>query len=139
VKVASPEGLATFSKARAVGLQTADGEILVLPGHSDLVTLLVPGELLLTLEDQTEKIFAIGDGFAQVGGLAVTVMASFAEEESRIQEDEVALAKSRAEAALKGALSMSPAEIDTWEFLLKKSIVELEVKKKGGARRRAKH
>ena len=127
VKVASPEGLAFSAHATLLTLQTADGVIQILPGHADLITALEPGEMVILDERQEEKVFALGEGFALIGANVITILANFAEHDASINEDAVARAKSSAEEALRSAAAMTEAEREAQEFLLSKSIVELQV------------
>ncbi len=127
VKVASPEGLAFSAEAMSLTLQTTDGVIQILPGHTDIITTLEPGEMVILDAHLEEKVFALGEGFALIGSNVITILANFAEDDTLINEDEIERAKSSAEEALLGAAAMTAQEREAQEFLLRKSAVQLQV------------
>lgn len=137
IEVASPEGLAFSAPATSITLQTADGEIEVLPGHTDLVTLLVPGELVLRDTAHDEKVFALGDGFVLIGANKVTILANFAEADALINEEEVERAQLRAQNALANAGAITDAEREELESTITRTMIELQVKNRKKARERS--
>ena len=129
IKVASPEGLAFSAPALSVELQTADGIIQVLPGHVDLATALTAGEMIIRSE-KSENVFALGDGFASISADVITILADFAQDEASMVVDDIERAKDRAEAALRDAGNISEDERYNLEFTIRRSAIELLVKRK---------
>ncbi len=127
VKVASPEGLAYSAAAISLTLQTADGVIQVLPGHTDLITALEAGEMIVIDEHGKENVFALGDGFALIDSNVITLLANFAEDDAFTVEEKVEMALRSAEDALRDADKLSPQDRDAQELLLRKSNVQLQV------------
>lgn len=83
-------------------IPTQSGQIGVLPGHVDLVTLLQTGEIVVKSHGKTDS-FAVFGGVAEINGKEVVIMADRAE---RVSDIDLALAeeaKKRAEAMVKEA------------------------------------
>jgi F-type H+-transporting ATPase subunit epsilon len=101
-----------------------EGQLGILPHHAPLMTMLMPGELLVRKSGE-EFSLAISGGFLEVRPDRIIVLADAAE---RVEEIDIA----RAEAAKRRAeelLSQRGPEIDTAqaEAALRRSIVRLKV------------
>ncbi|PYP87824.1 MAG: ATP synthase F1 subunit epsilon [Blastocatellia bacterium AA13] len=72
-----------------VEVPALDGEIGVLPGHTELVSLLKPAGLLTYHVGETKEEIAISDGFFEVGPDSVLIMA---DEASRPEDIDLAKA-----------------------------------------------
>lgn len=90
--------------ANALKLPSTKGELQVLPGHADMLTLLDTG-VMSFVHDGRERRFAVSYGFAEVRKDKITVMAETAEEATDIDVARAQAAKQRAEKALEGTLS----------------------------------
>ena len=113
-----------------VVIPTLDGEIGILPGHIPLLTQVDDGELRVTKAGKTEAL-VVGAGFAQVLGDKVSVLAESAIEEEQIDENAVEDALKRAEEALKGKDRLEAAEIERLERIVRFSVAQLGVKRRG--------
>ena len=75
----SPTGKKFEGKVKETRFFTADGQVGILPGHCDYMTLLGKGVMDIISVDGSTKQFELKDGFAQVENGTVTVMADSAE------------------------------------------------------------
>ena len=107
-------------RAAGVKLPTANGEIEVLPGHTELLTLLGTG--ILSVSDGTkDRLFAISYGFAEVRGDRVRVLAETVEESSEIDKERAQRAQKKAQEALAGALTED--KFKKYQLKLQRSLV----------------
>lgn len=87
------------AKADWVKIPGHRGELEILPGHRELLTLLTTGPLSF-MQDGRERKFAVSHGFAEVRKNRVLVMAETAEDAAAIDKARVQAAKKRAEEKL---------------------------------------
>ena len=87
-------GEATFVRAR-----TVDGEIGVLPGHWDHLSVLVPGGVVDIREGETSTLAAVHGGFLLVHDNTVRILAETAELGQDIDVERARAALQRSEAA----------------------------------------
>ena len=106
------------------------GEIGVLPGHISLITQMTEGELRVT-KDGKVQVLVVGTGFAQIDGDKVSVLAEPAIALEKIDEHAVETALKRAQDALKAKGSLEPAEIERLEGVVRFSVAQLTVKRRG--------
>lgn len=92
------------AKATSVKLPTAKGELQVLPGHAELLTVLAPG-ILSFAEDGVERKYAVSYGFAEIRHDKITVLAETCESAEEIDRERAQKAQKKAEEALHGALT----------------------------------
>lgn len=101
--VVTIEGTVESADAASVTIPTADGEITVLPEHTPLVSVLVPGVLTVrTGAGSAEQHVAVSGGFVQVDSESVTVLADTAERADQIDVRRAEAARKRAEEAMAG-------------------------------------
>src|SRR5438046_6046271 len=86
----------------------ADGELGILPHHAPLMTILKPGALKIRHGGNEELLF-VGGVFLEVLPDRVTVLADVAEHADEISVQQPEEARSRARAALAGALAACEA------------------------------
>jgi F-type H+-transporting ATPase subunit epsilon len=77
IEILSPQGLVFKGEIRFASFPTANGKIMVLPGHERLVTNLKHGEIILESLDGIKKITITG-GFAEITNKNINVIAEFA-------------------------------------------------------------
>lgn len=80
-----------------VYLNGEEGELGIVPGHSQLVTTLQPGAVRAVLPGGQEDIFYISGGLLEVQPFIVTVLADTALREAELDEAAALEAKTRAE------------------------------------------
>ncbi len=129
LEIVTPEARVYSDVIETVVIPTVEGEIGILPGHIPLLTQVEAGELRVSKNGRTEYL-AVGNGFAQIAGDKVSVLAESAIDEAKIDEDAVAKAQARAEEALRTRESMDPAEVERLEGVVRFSIAQLGVKRR---------
>lgn len=129
LEIVTPEGRVYSDTIDTVVIPTLEGEIGILPGHIPLLTQVADGELRATKGGET-KALVVGDGFAQIDGDQVKILAEFAINEAQIDVFAAEKAIQRAEEALKGKEKLEPAEIERLEALVRFSVAQLSVKRK---------
>jgi F-type H+-transporting ATPase subunit epsilon len=102
LEIVTPEARVYSDTIDTVVIPTTQGEIGILPGHIPLLTRVENGELRVTKGAQVTWL-AVGNGFAQIEGDVVSVLAEQAITEDKIDEGAVEAALKRAEEDLKNA------------------------------------
>ncbi|MBI4403188.1 MAG: ATP synthase F1 subunit epsilon [Deltaproteobacteria bacterium] len=92
------------TKAQDVCIPTRKGEIMVLQGHTELLTILDTGALVLH-QDGGQRKFAVSYGFAEIRNDKVLILAETCEESTEIDVERAKAAQKRAEDALTGSLT----------------------------------
>jgi len=131
LEVVTPERRVFEAEVERVEIPGFDGEIGILPGHTELVSLLKPAGLLTYHIGSETGEMAISDGFVEVAGDRVTVLANKA---SRPEDIDLATAlktKERAEQLLQRALADPDADILRAAIELERASVELTIAQKG--------
>lgn len=129
LEIVTPEARVYSDVIETVVIPTVEGEIGILPGHIPLLTQVEAGELRVTKNGRTEYL-AVGNGFAEIDGDKVSVLAESAIDEAKIDEDAVAKAQARAEEALRGRENMDPAEVERLEGVVRFSVAQLGLKRR---------
>lgn len=120
---------AKFSEnAYSITLPTAAGEITVFPGHEPLVSVLVPGVVVVRKNkndpDQLLEHFATYGGVLEIGNDSVRVLVDEAEG-GEISEHEVEKAKQEAEKLKREAKDQ--VELDHAQSMIDRQAVRLQV------------
>ena len=102
LEIVSPERRAYADEVDMVVVPGADGELGILPHHTQLISALGTGELRIK-KGGTEQILFISGGFVEVRPDKVVVMADLAEHSNEIDEQRAIDARKRAEAELEEA------------------------------------
>jgi F-type H+-transporting ATPase subunit epsilon len=129
LEIVTPEARVYNDTVDSVVIPTLEGEIGILPGHIPLLSRVDNGELRVQ-KAGTVQFLAVGEGFVQVEGDHVSVVAEYALMEQNIDESAIQKAVERAQAALKDVSKMDPAEVERHESLLRFSIAGLAVKRR---------
>ena len=131
LEIVTPKARVYSDTVDNVVIPTLEGEIGVLPGHLPLLSQVTDGELRVAKGSNTETL-VIGDGFVQVQGDKVSVLAEHAIEENSIDENAVEKAMQRAQTELQDAKNskIDPAEIERLESVVRFSVAQLLIKKK---------
>lgn len=127
--IVTPEKKTFEDEIEQITLPTSTGQITVLPGHINLVTQLIPGELVVKQKSKSIHL-AVGFGFAEISAKSVAVLTDLAEEHTEISEKEAEEAKKRAQDALKEKERLSKEEYAQVAAALEKSLVRLKVKRR---------
>ena len=97
VVVVTPERAELDARASAVVLPMFDGERGIQPGHSAFVGQLRPGELRITIGEDTKRYYIDG-GFAQVAAGVVNVLTAKATPAEKVTADAATAARAAADA-----------------------------------------
>ena len=107
VELVSPERIAFSGEAKMVICRTTTGDIAFLPGHVPFIGVLATHPVRLQMEDGTEQVIAVHQGFVEVsppdaeGNTRVTILSDVAEMADTIDIERARAAKDRAEDALR--------------------------------------
>src|SRR4030095_17582 len=107
-----------------------DGELGILPGHTELVSLLKPAGLLTYHIGNENGEMAISDGFVEVSSDRVTVLANRATRPEDIDLASALKLKENAEQLLQRALSDPDADIVRASIELERTSIELVLAQK---------
>lgn len=131
LEIVTPEARVYSNTVDTVVIPTVEGEIGILPGHLPLLSQVADGELRVTRGNETEALI-IGEGFVEVQGDKVSILAEHAIEENQIDEDAVEKAMQRAQAALDEAKksNLDPAEVERLESVVRFAVVQLGIKRR---------
>src|SRR5712691_2397038 len=127
LEIVTPEAKAYLGDVEMVVLPGADGELGVYPQHVPVLTTLKPGELRV-LKGGRETLLAVGDGFAEITGEAISVLTDMALESSAIDEAAAEAAVARAQAAMKE--DHGAEEVAAIQASLQKALAQLHVKRR---------
>ena len=85
-KLVTPEKLYLEGDAQMVVLPGAEGDLGVLPNHSNIITSLRPGIIKVTNSDQTQSLF-VEEGFIKFSNNELLVIAVGLDEEAALNND----------------------------------------------------
>jgi len=125
--IVTPDAKAFSDEVDMVTLPGVEGEMGIYPQHVPVLTQVVPGELIIR-KDGRDQFLAIGEGFAQITGERVAIMADMAIRAENIDEARAEEARQRAEARL--AEHLDDEEAALVEAALAHSLAQLKVKRR---------
>ena len=85
-KLVTPEKIYLEGDAQMVVLPGAEGDLGVLPNHSNIITSLRPGIIKVTNSDQTQSLF-VEEGFIKFSNNKLLVIAVGLDEEAALNND----------------------------------------------------
>ena len=85
-KLVTPEKIYLEGDAQMVVLPGAEGDLGVLPNHSNIITSLRPGIIKVTNSDQTQSLF-VEEGFIKFSNNELLVIAVGLDEEAALDND----------------------------------------------------
>jgi F-type H+-transporting ATPase subunit epsilon len=130
--IVTPERQLLREAVVEITMPGADGQLGVLPGHAPLITELGIGELSYQAKDSSESVpVAVISGFAEILGDRVTVLAETAERPEEIDIPRAEEAKKRAEQRLAAAASDSNIDWGRAAVALQRSLIRIQVARKG--------
>ncbi|MSS62877.1 ATP synthase F1 subunit epsilon [Velocimicrobium porci] len=127
VQVICPERQFFNGDAEMLELKTTEGEIGVLAGHIPLTAVISPGVMRIINGDEVKEA-ALHDGFVEILGDKVVILAESCEWPDEIDVHRAEEAKIRAERRLKSG----DGEIDEMraELALRKSLIRIDLAQK---------
>lgn len=123
LQIVTPDGLLFSGNAKKIILRTSEGDVGILPRHSDYVAPLAIG-LARVFTDEGERTAACSGGMVTVSGGVVRVVASTFEWSESIDIERAKKAKEKAQARLSSTKS-DDYEHRLAEIKLKKSLARL--------------
>ena len=127
LQVISPYRIFFDGKAEMIEVKTTEGEIGVLKHHIPLTAIIEPG-ILRIINGGEVKEAALHDGFLEILGDRVTILAESCEWPEEIDMNRAAQAKVRAERRLRG--SEGEINVTRAELALKRSLIRIELAEK---------
>jgi F-type H+-transporting ATPase subunit epsilon len=127
LEIVTPEQTAYSEDVDMVTLPGTEGEFGVYPNHVPLLTTIKPGELRVTKDGRSEYL-AIGEGFVEVRGDAVSVLTDMAIQPEKIDMSAAEAAVERARAAMKD--DVHPEDVAAVQATLQKALAQLHVKRR---------
>ncbi len=131
LQLITPDETLFDGEASEVILPTSTGEIGVLPGHENLVTILVPGEIRVKTVNEEFSLASLG-GFAEIGPKNVKILSDSAVRSEKIDAIAAEEAKKKAEQLLQ--TSKDDIEIAEAQASLEKALLHIRI-----ANRKRKH
>lgn len=129
VSIFTPERvIAQDADASFVALPAYEGEMGILPGHTEIMMQLTPGVVRYETPSGTQKVDVMG-GFAEVVNNIVEVFV----EETELQHQLISEEQRQEKAKVKRSLFSRDADIDIEmaELQIRKQLIELKKKHKG--------
>ena len=129
LEIVTPEKVVYSDNVDGVVIPGVEGEMGIYPMHNPLMTILLPGELVVTIG--SKKLFlAIGEGFVTIDQTSVKVITDMAIESNEIDEAAVEAAVKRAEETMARKEEVSAEESAAMQAILAKSLAQLKVKRR---------
>ncbi len=130
LEIVTPEARIYSDEVDSVVLPGYEGEMGVLPAHSNLVTTLVPGELRITKGGKTIEL-AVGEGLVEVTGSVTRILTDAAIDSDKIDEAAAEEAIARAKKALE---TLKPGEqqeeVAAAMAAIQRATIHLNIKRK---------
>jgi F-type H+-transporting ATPase subunit epsilon len=127
LEIATPEAMAYSEDVEMVTLPAVEGQMGVLPQHVRLITLLMPGELIVR-KNGHDDFMAVGEGLVEVTNERVSIVTNMAVALDKIDEAAAEEARERAAARLREKISSE--EVASVNAALARSLAQLHVKRR---------
>jgi F-type H+-transporting ATPase subunit epsilon len=129
LEIVTPEKVAYSDDVDGVVIPGVEGEMGVLPMHIPLMTMIHPGELVVS-KGHDKKYLAVGEGFVTIDQTSVKVLTDMAIEWEAIDESAAEAAVKRAEEAMARKHELGGEESAAVQAALAKSLAQLHVKRR---------
>jgi len=127
LQIITPDATVYDEDVEIVMLQSAEGQIGILPHHIRLMTVMVRGEMIVRKNGRAHFL-AVGEGLVDVSGDRVSILTDMAIAVENIDEAKAEEARQRAAAQLRNKLSA--AEVASVNAALARSLTQLQVKRR---------
>src|SRR5262245_7820169 len=127
LEIVTPQATVFSEDVHMVTLPVEEGQIGVYPQHVPVITQVMPGELIVTVDGQ-ERLLAVGEGLVEITGERVSIVTDMAIPAEKIDEQLVEQARARAEARLREKIS--DEEVASVNASLVRSLAQLQVKRR---------
>ena len=129
LKIVTPERLVFEETVDSLTVPTENGEIGILPNHIPLISAITQGDIV-AMKSNEPIPFAVVGGFVQVKPDEVVILADFSEYVSNLSEDDIAIAKDRAEKAMNDKEKLSHEEFEHFNTQLERALTSGRVRGK---------
>src|ERR1041385_4645196 len=126
LEIVTPDAKVYSEDVEMVTLPGVEGEMGIFPQHVPLMTQIVPGEIIARKNGQDFSL-AVGEGFVEITGDRVAILADMAIRAESIDESKADEACKRAEARLSEKLDDEEAALV--QAALAQSLAQLKVKR----------
>ncbi len=126
LEVVTPNGPVVQAEADYVGIPGELGQLGIMPGHSPLLTALVPGRLYFRKNDQNTDVFISG-GFAEISENRVSILAESAELKEQIDVARAQRAMDRAKQRLHSASTDDTIDVVRAEAALLRASLRMKI------------
>ena len=127
LEIVTPDAKVYSEDVEMVTLPGVEGEMGIYPQHVPLMTQIVPGEIIARKNGQDFSL-AVGEGFVEITGERVAILADMAIRAESIDESKAEEARRRAEARLSEKLDDEEAALV--QAALAQSLAQLKVKRR---------
>jgi F-type H+-transporting ATPase subunit epsilon len=127
LEIVTADGIVYSEDVEMVTLPCVEGEMGILPQHVELMTQLVPGEMIVRRGGR-DGFVAVGEGLVEVTSKRVAILTDMAIPADKIDEAMVEVARQRAEARLREKVSAE--EIASLNASITRSLAQLRVKRR---------
>jgi F-type H+-transporting ATPase subunit epsilon len=127
LEIVTPDAKVYSEDVEMVTLPGVEGEMGIFPHHVPLMTQVAPGEIIARKGGQ-DFFLAIGEGFAEITGERVAILADMAIRSENIDEAKAEEARRRAEARLAEKIDADESAIV--HAALAHSLAQLKVKRR---------
>ena len=114
------------AQVKSVTVPSVEGEMTIMPGHAELMALLGIGLLEFQVDGGVRR-FAVSEGFLEVRGDKVAILAETCEEPAHIDVGRAAVDQKEAEAKLAGGNTLSEKDFDVERANLERAIVRQQI------------
>lgn len=129
-ELVTPEKVILKQEIDELLVQTPKGQIAILPHHAQLLTKVLPGEMVVKVNGK-EEFLAVTGGFLEVSDNKITLLADYAVRSHEIEVEKALKARDRAQEILKKKEeTISDRDLALAEGELRRSILELHVANK---------
>ena len=128
LEIVTPDAKVFSEDVEMVTLPGVEGEMGIYPNHVPLLTQIVPGEIIAR-KGGKDFFLAIGEGFVEVTGDHVAILADMAIRAENIDEAKAEEARRRAEARL--AEKLDDEETAAVQAAISHASAQIKVKRRG--------
>lgn len=96
ITLVTPDRTLFQGEVDSVSLPTPDGEITVLPHHIPLISIVVPGSIVIRSGGE-EHLFAVSRGAVEIDGQSIEIIVDAADRAEELEEQAILAAKAQAE------------------------------------------
>ncbi len=130
LEIITPEKVILKEEIDSVTIPTVTGEITVLPNHINLLTQIIPGEMIVKINRKNNHL-AITGGFLQINHNNLTLLANYAIRSEEIDIEKAIAAQKRAEEILNNKeKGLTEQDFATAHSEMGRAILEIKVAKK---------